>query len=524
MPSFSLVIEYLTGYAVATDPANREQAEWPPHPARVFMALAAAHFETDGSSEQKRAERDALEWLASLPPPDVALPEHHAAREVQTVYVPVNDQGCGEAMLQRSRQPRVFPRVHIGAEPVRLTWRVQDELPVAHLTAIESVCRGVVRIGHSSSLVWVRLERNAPVEPTHVPDEHALGQRLRVTQVGALRRLAEAFNKSAIDEYAAMEARIDIAKGKEKKELQAKLVEGFPRGRPVFQRPIFPISRGYRKVEAAPHDLPQSVFDSNFIVLREADDATQALGLESTAQVTQALRGLIMSQSKVQPPPAWVAGHEPNGAKLQSGRHMAVIPLAFVGNEHADGHLMGVGILVPRDVPYRERAEVLLSILFDEKINEPKRLPLTLGRAGVWSLVRETALLPRQKTLRTATYCEKSRWWASVTPVLLDRMPKSDRVKDPIGWREEVAGILAGSCRNAGLREPLSVRVEKTPFFRGSLRAMPGQGGFPLLRPGRYQVHVAIVFDRPVEGPVLLGAGRFRGYGLMRPLANEEAQ
>ena len=100
---------------------------------------------------------------------------------------------------------------------------------------------------------------------------------------------------------------------------------------------------------------------------------------------------------------------------------------------------------------------------------------------------------------------------------MLDRLPKSDRAKDPVAWRQEVAGIIATSCENIGLPAPVAVRVEKTPFFFGSLRAMPGQGGFPQLRKGTFQVHAAIVFDRPVMGPLLLGAGRFRGYGLMRP-------
>src|ERR1700752_228240 len=93
MPSFSLVIEYLTGYAVATDAANREKAEWPPHPARVFMALAAAHFETDPSNA---AQRDALEWLATLDPPAMAIPRHVAPREVVTAYEPVNDMDPGK--------------------------------------------------------------------------------------------------------------------------------------------------------------------------------------------------------------------------------------------------------------------------------------------------------------------------------------------------------------------------------------------------------------------------------------------
>ena len=60
MPSFSFVIEYLTGYAVATDPANREQAEWPPHPARVFMALAAAPAMAAEAASEMVAARAAV--------------------------------------------------------------------------------------------------------------------------------------------------------------------------------------------------------------------------------------------------------------------------------------------------------------------------------------------------------------------------------------------------------------------------------------------------------------------------------
>ena len=50
--------EYLTGYSVATDPSTRDRAEWPPHPARVFMALAAAWFETEpvGADDEAREE------------------------------------------------------------------------------------------------------------------------------------------------------------------------------------------------------------------------------------------------------------------------------------------------------------------------------------------------------------------------------------------------------------------------------------------------------------------------------------
>lgn len=519
MPRFSLVIDYLTGYAVATDPANRERAEWPPHPARVFMALAAAHFETDPTNA---LQRQALEWLATLDPPDVTVPQH-TGRDVQTVYVPVNDQATGDALLKRSRQPRCFPRVHIGEQPLILIWHTPDEPPAGHIEALESVCRHVTRIGHSSSLVWVRLERRDCVKPTYIPDEYSLEKGLRIAQAGALQRLEEAFNKSNIDKFTALEERITGSKGKAKKQLREELAEQFPQGRPVSQRPMFSIRRGYRAVGSPPSEMPQSPFDPNFIVLRESDAANQTFGLESTAKVVRTLRNLIMSESPIQPVPSWVGGHESNGEKLESELHMALIPLAFVGHDYADGHLMGVGILLPRNVHYRELAKVLGPILFDENTNEPNTLELKMGKAGVWKVERDTDFAPR-RTLQTLTYTASSSSWASVTPILLDRMPKTDRVRDPIAWRKEVAGIVSQSCRRVGLPEPIAVRVEKTPFFRGSLRAMPSQGGFPQLRRDKFQVHVVIDFDKPVEGPMLLGAGRFRGYGLLRPWTGGEAQ
>ena len=57
--SLTIGIRYLCGRAMATHPADRQRAEWPVHPDRAFMGLAAAHFETGADA----GERAALEWL-----------------------------------------------------------------------------------------------------------------------------------------------------------------------------------------------------------------------------------------------------------------------------------------------------------------------------------------------------------------------------------------------------------------------------------------------------------------------------
>ena len=516
MACFSLVIEYLTGYSVATDPSTRERPEWPPHPARVYMALAAAHFEADGLLEDKRAEREALEWLATLPPPDLVVPPH-TDREVRVVYVPVNDQAAGEAIVRRSRQPRTFPRVYVGDQPVRFIWQVDPASHVQHMRSLESICRHVSRIGHSSSLVWARIEPNdGGQSPTLIRADHGLSYRLRVVSEGALDRLESAFNRDATDAYASLESEVASSAGVAKKKLNQEKATRFPGGAPLSQRPNVSLHQGYGLSEVLAPSVQGSFFDPAFIVLRGSDESPRQFGLETTARLVEALRGPILSTFGKSPIPSWISGHEPSGEKLQHGSHLALAPLAFVGSQYADGHLLGMAIMIPRQVSLSDRGRALAALLFDESSGAEKPITLNLGSLGVWSLIRDSSGSGKQ-TLQTRTYTEANFSWASVTPIVLDRLPKSDRAKDPVAWRQEVAGIIATSCENIGLPAPVAVRVEKTPFFFGSLRAMPGQGGFPQLRKGTFQVHAAIVFDRPVMGPLLLGAGRFRGYGLMRP-------
>src|SRR5205823_4069585 len=127
MPGLTIGWEYLTGYCVATDPTSRQRAEWPPHPGRVFMALAAAWFETGEDPD----EGTGLRWLEQLGDPELILPPNDAvsARDVVTVFVPVNDvAGPSSAQLQstpamtRSKQSRTFPSVWIGEALCFLHW------------------------------------------------------------------------------------------------------------------------------------------------------------------------------------------------------------------------------------------------------------------------------------------------------------------------------------------------------------------------------------------------------------------
>src|ERR1017187_10394092 len=90
MGDLRIEVEFLTGRCAAADPFQREKAEWPPAPARLFAALASPAFET-GDEEGLQS----LRWLEAQPPPLVhagqMTPRLNQHGETPGHFVPVND-------------------------------------------------------------------------------------------------------------------------------------------------------------------------------------------------------------------------------------------------------------------------------------------------------------------------------------------------------------------------------------------------------------------------------------------------
>jgi CRISPR-associated protein Csb2 len=645
MSGLTIGWEYLTGYAVATDPASRERAEWPPHPARVFMALAAAWFQSGEDSD----EGDALRWVETLGDPEIRLPsrEQVAERSHVTTYVPVNDttpadftknktykeivaastsditpdnveswmkaidksaknaitiptclrislldrlrsvsnlalfedifgkirvtltetevkdfdsDAIGIFPNRRSKQPRTFPRVYVGRSPCFMHWPEAKGVD-DHRDALTRLCGKVTRIGHSSSLVRMWVGQNAGRDQTNnarfVVDDINAQFHARQISKGFLTTLIENYGEDPRQREKQLQTQIEALnverksiKGKGSTERKAEVDQ---RIAPltaeldalVVHAPIRPkvgLWSGYRRADndASPVEVGHTYFDTDLLVLTQVAGPT--LPLVSTLTVTQALRGAVMQHSGVQPVPQWVSGHQPNGERSESqAGHLACVPLPFVGHEHADGHLMGVGLAFPRSVDRHDRGRVLGPVLL-EATGEPRSVELTLGRLGVWTLhksdwsERRTGLQPSTWT----AHPDGATTWASVTPVVLDKFPKADRVNAQGAWRDEAAGIIAEACNRIGLPEPEWIDIDTTSWHRGSPRAIakhrrlraqstpdqrtdaPLGGGFPCYpakgtRAPRVQVHVWLRFAEPVVGPILLGAGRFLGYGLCKP-------
>ena len=281
------------------------------------------------------------------------------------------------------------------------------------------------------------------------------------------------------------------------------------------------------------HDTPSNdltpTFQPQLIMLELARNVWPHPTIQQTLVVTKALRGLVLKRFDSLSPPEWVSGHRDGPRADKTDRpHMAFLALPRLGGWEGEVRIEAVALAVPRRVlgASLEGGDSKIprppSLLIFQDLLPPTRYGpqhranprprLTLGRAGAWDLQPCRTHSPGRfgDTLAQVTWVGPSETWVSVTPVALDRHPK----KGKLGVEE----IVAQACVRVGYPEPIQVEFRPDAYFQG----VPPALAFPPLprrsgRPSEIRWHVAIRFARPMDGPLLLGAGRYFGYGLMRP-------
>jgi CRISPR-associated protein Csb2 len=548
----AIEVVFLTGRYVATAYNNRHEGEWPPHPARVYSALAATHFAAAADAALDRpGERGILEWLERQGAPSIRASDA-SQREIVTVFVPVNDVALtnvddeagrlndartalaqaeasgdtkavrkwtaavkkadaafqraaaratavppkplnpryGQRLLPeyRGRQPRTFPSV-TPDEP-RVTYIWPDAAPSDGQRALlEGLLRRVVRIGHSSSLVSARLVDH-PDSPVWRPAGDG-EDTLRIVEPGQLEALERAF---------------------------AQHHEIAPRVMPYVSQ-----SYARERAEATPPQS-RSAFSDNWLVLRRVEGPL--FPMTAAAGVARAIRRTLMSYAD-EPIPELLCGHTPDRRPSQRP-HLAIVPLPFVGHPHASGAILGVGLVLPRIATAGDKRSVYAAVAkweqaFRQEAEDTPAIRLNLGGAGELYLERvEWASV--QASLQSRTWCRPCKIWYSVTPLALDRNPGELRSRDPLRQTEAInqaVEVICRACERIALPRPRYVEILPAAPWAGAEKARryppyPGDA----TRTQRVLTHARLEFDEPVNGPSLLGAGRYIGLGLFRPEAS----
>ena len=454
-----LEIEFLLGIAFAAIGPDRAEPDWPPQPDRVFSALVAAW----AARGERAPERAALEWLERQPGPGIACSEA-AHRPALTTFVPPNDKAT--APEARRRQPRRFPAALPTDPIVRLVWPDAADAPVA---ALDAIARDVGYIGHSASLT-----RCCFADAPHGPG--ALRRARRLVYGGRLRELERAWA--------------------------------------VHRRPA--PGRFHTSPPAASE--PTNPFSSDWLVFAIEDGALDARAAPLAAK---RLRDCIMSGYGAAglAIPESVSGHEPGGAPSRQ-THLAILPLAYVGYEHADGHLLGFALVPPRGCDLFEDRSFHAAMRKVTATQDGKRvLSLGLGQGVTLSLT--PVIEDSRRSMEPGRYTRASARWATATPLVLDRHLKQE---GPAARQDEIEDLIACACERIAGRRP-TVIADKHSAVLGAVSAAPSGGAprwtswrVPESLRSRPLSHAVMTFAEPVPGPLLIGAGRHVGLGLCLPL------
>lgn len=514
----------VTHYVPVNDPTTLTR-DLSPSYRRVSDAMAALRVAKEEADAKvvTRAEK-ALERARRRATDDAAAAATASGRESESII----KAAMGVLPDRRGRQGRTYPSVVPDDERVCYLWTtaVTD---AETITTLDRLLARVGRIGHSSTPVSCRIDE-AAVEVALIPGGSSgrEGVTIRVPRRGSLAALEQAYEASQ--------------HGQEPRVL--------PAGTAVYRRP-----------DARQEEPAQPLLGGDWYVL-ELGPSQRMPALFRVLDVARAVRGALLRHGD-QPPPELLSGHLPSldgtPTAPTTHAHVAYAPLANVGHGHGDGAILGVAIVVPRGATAEERGpleralqawssandltlqlgppERALSLRFAEaRLDARDGTEVDAERGERWG--GATLVSGRARRVLTRRYwCRPARLWRSVTPIVLDRFPGDLGTADPGRRRraeQEAVETISRACTFAGLPRPKAVTLRLdgpwvgVPAARGHARRAGGvSNAFPPFRTGtqglnRLCIHAEITFGEAVGGPVLIGTGRYLGYGLCLPASSEE--
>jgi len=507
--------------------------DWPPAPARLFQALVAGAA-TPKLSEEARA---ALTWLERLDAPTIAAPTVHSGQHVE-FFVPNNDMDSQGGDIRRIGKVRtstkhVRPRLFDASLPILYVWRYgsgSDSDMWARQVC--DLAMGVYQLGRGVDMAWAVAEcleesamearLDAYEGAIYRHSKHGGGIRLDCPEHGSLGSLE--------NRYAANPVRFRRVGGGGKSRIEFSNVPK-PRFRSVVYnsstvRLLFDLRR---TAEPAVPFAPWPLEEVAALVIRvRGDDSSNG------APPSGAYKRLADAfPTKKETINRTLIGRDAKDA--DKAQRLRIIPLPSIGSTYVDRAIRRVLVEVPPDCPLRgddvEWAFSGLVVLehdsasrvFDEETGEL----LTDAMSSLIQLVPATdrSMLEHYGIDKASS----SHVWRSVTPIVLpveaarrriNPARQSTEAKDGtkrFAEQRRAAGAVLQALRHAGVRAtPVSVRVQREPFEARGSRVESFARGTRFAKERLW--HAELRFATAVQGPLVLGDGRFMGLGLMSPV------
>ena len=451
------------------------RGEWPPSPARLFSAFVAA----DGTRESSRVtDGHELVWLEGLPPPAIHTQPDPWHQALQERFVVEHRGSFASKSIPKSKDrkpPELFAHhEYLGRKP--------------------TLHRAGVRISLRSPIVVYRWD----VEPPNQRTLSSLGHRAaRIGYLGAsdspvrVRIATELPCDAVADVYVSDpegDIQIRVPRPGDVDVLDRMFDSWQERGASVTrsQFPALLHSATYR----SPDD--QVAMDRGYVVAWLRIDP--AVSGRRVSAVTALFKAAVLDRHQRMhgEPPAVLHGHGFKRSGYDLARYLA---LPDVGFPRSRGRIHGLALWLP---PSADRFLRL-------KAREAAVAINALVGQGIELAVEPSGDEERPWAANRCRWVGPSSSWVTAFPVIHERRGVS-RLKEAARW-----------CRHAGLPDPIFFRSSRTPLLPGAVDLAPVE----VNRPGRPALpysHAEFRFAEPVAGPVVVGAGRQRGFGLCVPV------
>lgn len=474
-------------------------SEWPPAPGRLFQAIVAGAARGRTMPAEARA---ALEWLEALPPPVIGAPRARLGERV-VLFVPNNDADAlsDPAELSSIRTKKIVqPRIP-ETGPLLYAWPIQVDSH-GHAAWITEAANDVYQLGRGIDMAWAHGE---------LLDDDGLSERLarfegEVYRPGAGRQGVLACPirgtlRSLVTRHAAPRLTAE-GEAKKAKTYFTNAPKPFFVGVayvPSVHRILFDL----RHSDASERFAPERASEVVRLVEQVRDAAVARLTL-SMADQAEAITQCLVGKKP----------HDTTSAKPE--HRVRIVPLLSIGHAHADRSVRRVLVEVPSGARLQP-ADVAWAFEGLEVVNHSTgEIRMVLAPSEDWEMLRRH-------------YLPKARRWRSVTPVALPEGAGRRRI-EPTRRRDEAKGgaerkqeedaaarAVVTALRHAGVQaRAASIQVQREPFNSKGQRAEVFEHKPRFLKERLW--HVEIVFGESVQGPLVIGDGRFLGLGLMAPV------
>jgi len=471
-----------------------------PSPFRLFQAIVAGAGISLALCKQAK---EALNWLEGLPDSPIISSPRMTRCQAVAMFMPNNDLdkfGGDVRNIAKTRGAKKVwkPRHFDAAVPWIFAWPFADD-GAPHANKICALSETLYQLGRGVDMAWAWGE---------ILEEAALDAKLG--EYNGIVRRPSAGNGFMLacptkGSFASLERRH-----------QAPRFQTESGQRVLVQQP----KPNYRQISYESPPI-RYVFD-----LRSSTETDRSVAwpLEGVSSLVVAAREAALARLSAAMPnrlndlERHLVGRKPDGSNTVSAEsRVRIIAIPSIGMHYSDRAIRRVLVEIPEACPIGSediRWAFSGADLFDPDTGELK--DVLLSPSSEADMLRHYGLGARARVFR------------SVTPLVLPEGGKRRRIEPTRKLTEaksglervlEISGARAAvvqALRHAGVSAPAeSIHLQREPFDGAGSRVEPFAEGTRFQKERLW--HVEIAFGVPIEGPLLLGDGRFLGLGLLAP-------